>query len=149
MKFISFLLLTLIACTFSLEAQLVNRSKRTDRPRAFKDLPVKFAVNTQDIQQIFEKEINDKVQIRFHDKFYFNAIIIDKETRSSGTTSVNLRSSSYPGILFNFSRTVILGKRVQYHSRALHPDYGDVLLLMGKDQQYFFEVKEAEKLIAE
>lgn len=149
MKFISFLFLALISITYSLEAQLVNRSKRTDLPRAFKELPVKFAVNVQDIQQIFEMEINDQVHIRFHDKFYLNATVIDKETRNSGTTSVNLKSSNFPGILFNFSRTVVLGKRVRYHARALHPNYGDVLLLQGSDQQYFFEVKEADRLIAE
>lgn len=149
MKLFIFLSLALIAFASNMEAQPVYRSKKPGQPKAFKDLPAKFAVHPQDLQRVFEKEINEQVQIRFHDKFNFIATVVDREVRRSGTTSVNLRSSEYPGVLFNFSRTVISGKRVQYHARALHRDYGDVLLLQGKDQQYFFEIKEAEKLIAE
>ncbi len=148
MRLPALLVAALFVVAGQLRAQSLARSSQA-KPAVFNNLPSRIPVEENSLESIFTFDINDSFTIQLHPSLELKAIVMDKVFRPGGAVSVNLKASNYQDIVFNFSRFIVSGKKVQYAGRALHPGFSDAMVLKQKDRQYYFEVMEVKKLMNE
>ena len=107
-----------------------------DKPMLFAALPEKFECTLPELEKASASRTDDKVSLQFG-KFVFNGKVIARVQRSENVQSINIRSTNYPGALFNISITTQADNSKTISGRIIHPQSGDVLILTEENNRYF------------
>ena len=116
---------------------------------SLKNLPDKSEVSTSALQSIFHRKQGETIAIRFNENLVVTGTILEKVKHNSGTTSVNLKSADYPGVLFNFSSQKNIKGEEIIQARILSRQSADALVLIKENNRYFLKHTPQDKLIAE
>ena len=116
---------------------------------SLKNLPDKSEVSTSALQSIFYRKQGETIAIRFNENLVVTGTILEKVKHNSGTTSVNLKSADYPGVLFNFSSQKNIKGEEIIQARILSRQSADALVLIKENNRYFLKHTPQDKLIAE
>ncbi len=106
------------------------------KPLMFSGFPEKSACSLAALQKIFSSRIAEHVTIQLQNQL-FAGEVIEKVQRSPVLLSINIRSTNFPGALFNISMVTLPGKRTTITGRIINPQSGDVLLLSEENNQYY------------
>lgn len=131
----------LVVCLFvttNLTAQDPTLVKQhiPDKPLLFAALPEKFECTLAELQKTAAFRTSDKISLQFG-KFLFAGEIVARVKHSENVESINIRSSNYPGALFNISITTQADNSKKLSGRIIHPQSGDVLILTEENNRYF------------
>jgi hypothetical protein len=107
-----------------------------DKPLLFAALPEKFECTLPELEKASASRTDDKVSLQFG-KFIFTGKVIARVQRSENVQSINIRSTNYPGALFNISITTQADNSKTISGRIIHPQSGDVLILTEENNRYF------------
>jgi hypothetical protein len=107
-----------------------------DKPLLFAALPEKFECTLPELEKASASRTDDKVRLQFG-KFIFAGEVIARVQRSETVESINIRSTNYPGALFNISITTQADNSKTISGRIIHPQSGDVLILTEENNRYF------------
>lgn len=106
------------------------------KPLLFAALPEKFECSLAELEKASTSRANDKISFQFG-KFVFTGEIITRVQRSENVESINIRSTNYPGALFNISIFTEADNTKTIRGRIIHPQSGDVLILEQENNKYF------------
>jgi hypothetical protein len=107
-----------------------------DKPLMFAALPEKFECTLPELEKASGFRTDDKITLQFG-KFVFTGKVIARVQRSENVQSINIRSTNYPGALFNISITTQADNSRHISGRIIHPQSGDVLILTEENNRYF------------
>ncbi len=107
-----------------------------DKPRLFATLPEKFECTIPELEKASTSRTSDKVTLQFG-KFTFTGEVVDRVQRSERVESINIRSTNYPGALFNITIFTQSDRSKKISGRIIHPQSGDVLILTEENNRYF------------
>jgi hypothetical protein len=107
-----------------------------DKPLLFAALPEKFECTLPELEKASAFRTDDKITLQFG-KFVFTGKVIARVQRSENVQSINIRSTNYPGALFNISITTQADNSRKISGRIIHPQSGDVLILTEENNRYF------------
>jgi hypothetical protein len=107
-----------------------------DKPLLFAALPEKFECTLPELEKASASRTTDKVSLQFG-KFIFTGEVIARVQQSEHVQSINIRSTNYPGALFNISITTADDNSKHISGRVIHPQSGDVLVLTEENNRYF------------
>ena len=146
------LLITLLAITAFPPSSLAQEKKedkeKSQGKTSLKDIPDKSLVSTTELQSIFHKKQGEIISVRFNEDLVVTGTIQEKVKHNSGTTSINLKSPDYPGVLFNFSSQKKGGEEL-IQARIISRQSPDALVLIKENNRYFLKHTPQDKLIAE
>lgn len=131
----------LVVCLFvstKLSAQdpALVRQQTPDKPMLFTALPEKFECTLAELQKAAAFRTSDKITLQFG-KFLFTGEITARVRQSETVESINIRSTNYPGALFNIAITTQADNSKKISGRIIHPKSGDVLILTEENNRYF------------
>ncbi len=148
----TFLLFTLLVIaafpTSSLAQETKENKDKSQGKSSLKNIPDRSPVSTSELQSIFHKKQGDTISVRFNEDLIVSGTIQEKVKHSSGTTSINLKSTDYPGVLFNFSIQKKGGEEI-IQARIISRQSPDALVLIKENNRYFLKHTPQDKLIAE
>lgn len=107
-----------------------------DKPLLFAALPEKFECTLPELEKASASRTTDKISLQFG-KFVFTGEVVARVQRSANVQSINIRSTNYPGALFNMSITTEADNSRHISGRIIHPQSGDVLILTEENNRYF------------
>jgi hypothetical protein len=107
-----------------------------DKPLLFAALPEKFECTLPELEKASASRTTDKITLQFG-KFVFAGEVTARVQRSENVQSINIRSTNYPGALFNISITTGADNSRHISGRIIHPQSGDVLVLTEENNRYF------------
>jgi hypothetical protein len=125
-----------------------NKDKSQGKSSSLKNLPDRSPVSTSELQAIFHSKQGETISIRFNEDLVVTGTVQEKVQHNSGTTSINLKSADYPGVLFNFSSQKKGGEEI-IQARILSRQSPDALVLIKENNRYFLKHTPQDKLIAE
>jgi hypothetical protein len=144
-----FTLLVIVGFSSSSAQERKENKEKSQGKSSLKDLPDKSPVSTSELQSIFRSKQGETIAIRFNEDLVVTGTILEKVQHNSGTTSVNLKSADYPGVLFNFSSQKSSKGEEIIQARILSRQSADALVLIKENNRYFLKHTPQDKLIAE
>ena len=144
-----FLVVCLFVSTiaFAQEPTLVKQHI-PDKPLLFAALPDKFECTLPELEKASASRTSDKVSLKFG-KFIFDGEIIARVQRSANVESINIRSTNYPGALFNISIITEADNSKKISGRIIHPQSGDVLILTEENNRYYLRKQQQKFFMTE
>lgn len=139
-----FLVVCLFVSTvaFSQDPTLVKQ-QIPEKPLLFAALPDKFECSLPELEKASASRTSDKITLQFG-KFIFTGEVIARVQRTENLQSINIRSTNYPGALFNISIITQADNSKKISGRIIHPKSGDVLILTEENNRYFLR-KQSQK----
>lgn len=107
-----------------------------DKPQLFAALPEKFECVFPALDKLTSSRLSSTINLQFG-KFVFTGEVIARVKRSENVESINIRSTNYPGALFNISIFTEADNTKKISGRVVHPQSGDVLILTEENNRYF------------
>lgn len=120
-----------------------------DKPLLFQQLPERFECNASVIQRLLQATSGQAITLAFSDKFVFEGTVGEIVPRSATTQSINLRSTTIPGLFFNVTITMQGANDPIVSGRMLHPQKGDVLLFSQANGKYYLQKQLQKHFLAE
>ena len=114
-----------------------------DKPLLFSALPDKFECTLPELEKVSTSRTSEKITLQFG-KFTFTGEVVARVQRSENLQSINIRSTNYPGALFNISIFTQADHSKKISGRIIHPQSGDVLILTEENNRYFLQ-KQSQK----
>ena len=136
----------LVVCLLSVHIALAQppvKQQIPDKPLQFSTLPDKFEFDPAVLTIVSSSRTNDQVNIQFG-KFTFTGRVAERVQKTSTVESINIRSTNYPGALFNLSVHRQPGHAPRVTGRIINPQSGDVLVLVEENNRYYLQ-KVAQK----
>ena len=75
--------------------------------------------------------------------------VIARVQRTENLQSINIRSTNYPGALFNISIITQADNSKKISGRIIHPQSGDVLILTEENNRYFLRKQSVKFFMTE
>jgi hypothetical protein len=119
-----------------------------DKPLIFSQLPDRIDFSFADIEKIFRAEKASAITLHLS-AATLSGVITEKVQRSPGSTSYNIKLSNYPGALLTISLINEQGQKQKVRGRIVHPQSGDVLLLVQENEHFYFEKKQQKYFMTE
>ena len=121
-----------------LSAQPPVKQQIPDKPLQFSRLPEKFECDFTVLKTVSSSRTEDQVTLQFG-KFTFTGQVAERVQKSAYVESVNIRSTNYPGALFNISIHNQPGQPQRITGRIINPQSGDVLVLVEENNRYYLQ----------
>lgn len=131
-----FLVVSLCVSTALFAQDPLIKQHIPDKPLLFAALPEKFECTLPELEKISTSRTSSKISLQFG-RFTFAGEIVDRVQRSEHVESINIRSTNYPGALFNIAIITQPGQTKKISGRIIHPQSGDVLVLVEENNKYF------------
>ena len=126
----------LVSTVVTAQEPALVKQQIPEKPRLFAALPERFECIFPELEKLTSSRISSSINLQFG-KFIFTGEIIDRVQRSSTVESINIRSTNYPGALFNISIFTEADNTKKISGRVIHPQSGDVLILTEENNRYF------------
>jgi len=123
----------------SAQAPLPVKQFIPDKPFLFVQLPERSDCITEELLQLFRAEPSNNIIIHLSGGFQLEGTITEKIQRGTGITSINIKLSNYPGALFTISLNTESGQSKKLIGRIIHPNSGDLLLLVEENRNYYMK----------
>lgn len=117
------------------------KQQTPDKPFIFSWLPERSICTSAELQELFRSKSSSSVTIHLSGGKLLRGVISEKVERSPGVTSINIKLSDYPGALFNISLNAAPGISPVIKGRIIHPQAGDMLVLVSENDQYLLQKK--------
>lgn len=116
-----------------------------DKPFLFSQFSDKTECNIDDLQKIISSKISDNVSFRLGETFFVGEVVA-KVQANSEVLNVNIRASNFQGALLtiSFKKESASGQKIM--GRMVHPQHGDVLVLVQEKNRFYFQ-KQQQKFI--
>ncbi len=108
------------------------------KPNLFDHLPQKMHCNEAAFNDFFSKKINEKINTQLSAELHINGEVISTRQPVPGTFLVNVRMFNYHNAIITVTAKLQANNSFYFHARALHPNFGDVLILTREKDKYFF-----------
>lgn len=133
----------IVVCSFSgittkAQTPVAVKQQLPDKPLQFSSFPDKFECNFSVLENLGTARATEKVSFQFG-KTVFDGNITERVQASPTVTSINIRSTSFPGALFNLCIQVQPDNTKLLSGRIINPQSGDVLVLVREDGRYFLQ----------
>lgn len=115
-----------------------------DRPFMFSQLASRYECSTAELQKIFSYKISDKASFPIGEQQILIGEVVEKKQNPNGLTSINIRSTNFPGAFLNISRYKA-GDIEKFNGQVINPKSGDVLILTEENNKYVIK-KELQRL---
>jgi hypothetical protein len=119
-----------------------------DKPLLFAALPDKFECTLPELEKASASRTTEKISLQFG-KFVFTGEVTARVQRSENVQSINIRSTNYPGALFNISFPPVADNTKKISGRIIHPQSGDVLILSEENNRYFLRKQQQKYFMTE
>lgn len=116
------------------------------KPMLFSRLPEKSIITASQLGRLFTAGSMQTVNIPLGAGNFLEGIVRDKTAKNKNVTSVTIQCTNYDGALLTISRITGNNSSCTYIGRVVNIQYGDVLLLTQKNNQYFL-MKEKQSLV--
>ena len=113
----------------------------SDKPFIFTQLPERSICIAEELQELFRTSLSAAINIHLTGGAILRGVLAEKIQRSPGMTTINIKLSDYPGTLFNISLNEQPGHLPVMIGRIIHPQSGDVLVLIQENSQYYLQKK--------
>lgn len=123
------------------QESLSVKQQLPDKPFIFTQLPERSICITEELQALFRASLSASVNIHLTGSSILRGEVTSKIQRSTGITSINIKLSDYPGALFNISLNEQPGHLPEMNGRIVHPQAGDILVLIRENNQYYLQKK--------
>lgn len=120
-----------------------------DKPLLFQQLPERFECNASVLQRLLQANSGQAITLAFSDKFIFEGTVGEIVLRSATTKSINLRSTTVPGLFFNVTIIAEGANDPIVSGRMIHPQKGDVLLFSQTNGKYYLQKQLQKHFLAE
>lgn len=114
-----------------------------NKPMQFSRLPEKFECSIPELQKAASSRISNTVSLKFG-QTTFDGEVVDRIQQSAQVMSMNIRSTNYPGALFNIAFVTQPDGTQKVSGRVINPNSGDVLVLTQENNRYYL-VKQQQK----
>lgn len=102
----------------------------------FAQLPQKLECRFPAMQKFADLRKQETITLPFG-SFEFTGEVVDKIQRASGVVSMNIRSSNFPGAIFNLSVITESDNTQKLVGRIINPQSDEVLVLTEENNHYF------------
>jgi hypothetical protein len=115
-----------------------------DKPLLFTQFSDKTACNKLELEQLLLTAISENINLTVGNDIVLKGVLVEKIRRANHVYSINIKLNAYPGALLNLSFVMKELEITAIKGRIIHPHYGDVLVLIEENQQYYF-IKQNQK----
>jgi hypothetical protein len=152
LKFLGLCLVCLVAC-IRVSAQpkaSFNSFDNSRKPTLFSQLPERIAINTQDLEALFNGSSDLSIQSSDRKSFTFSGKLIPSASKyDSKIRTLIIRSSNFSGATLTLSSSTLPDGTVEYSGRIISFKHGDLLVIQKEENEYFLIKKNFRDLIAE
>jgi hypothetical protein len=138
----------IVVCLFitaaaNAQTPITVKQQLPDKPLQFSQLPEKFECSLPELQQAASSRTANNVSLKFG-KLNFDGEVVDRIQRADNVMSMNIRSTNFPGALFNIAITTQPDGTQKITGRIINPKSGDVLILTQENNRYYL-TKQSQK----
>jgi len=127
-----------IGVTTKAQSPVAVKQQLPDKPLQFSSLPDKFECNFSTLDRLSTSRATEKISFQFG-KVVFDGDITERVQASPTVTSINIRSTNFPGALFNLCIQVQPDNSKILSGRIINPKSGDVLVLVRENDRYYLQ----------
>jgi lipoprotein-anchoring transpeptidase ErfK/SrfK len=145
-------LIVLLSCSFTAgysQQPVPVKQQIPDKPPIFVQFPGESDIQITDLRQIIRAATSSTVILPLSSGNYLKGTITEKIQRSPNLVSVNVQLVNYPGALMTISLLTREDRTEKISGRVVHPQAGDVLLLVQDGARYYFEKKQQKYFMTE
>ena len=139
---------SLFACTTSAQPTIAVKQQIPDKPLQFSSLPDKFECSLPILEKAVSSRATEKVSLRFG-KFTFTGDVMERVQQSKEVVSINIRSTNFPGALFNISVQTQPDNTRIINGCIINPQSGDVLILTQENNRYYLQKQQQKFFMTE
>jgi hypothetical protein len=152
LKFLGLCLSCFLVCT-RVSAQnkaSFNSFDNTRKPTLFSQLPDRIAINTQDLEALFNGSTELSFQSSDKKTFTFSGKLVPTASNyNSKIRTLIIRSSNFSGATLTLSSSTLPDGTVEYSGRIISFQHGDLLVLQKEKDEYLLIKKNFRDLVAE
>jgi hypothetical protein len=134
---------SLVMLTTSAQRPVAVKQHLPDKPLQFSSLPDKFECSLPILEKAASSRAAEKVSLQFG-KFVFTGDVMERVQQSPDVVSINIRSTNFPGALFNISVQTQPDNTQVIRGCVINPQSGDVLILTQENNRYYLQ-KQSQK----
>jgi hypothetical protein len=121
-----------------------------NKPKLFEDLPQKINVKISDMESLFDVPAGTSVIAKLTPNFNLKGTVMSKSgTAESSVRSVVVKAINRQGAVLTLTKITTANRTVIYKGRVLSKDNSDALELVKENDQYIFQKKHYNEIIAE
>lgn len=132
------LLVVCLVLTHIATAQVTLKQHIPDKPLQFSQLPEKFECNLEALNKVSASRTSEEISLQLG-KLTFTGQVAERVQKSPGVESINIRSTNFPGALFNISIHNQPDHTQKITGRIINPQSGDVLVLVEENNRYYLQ----------
>jgi hypothetical protein len=115
------------------------REKKLSKPSLFTSIPEQLEVASSELHRILSSDVNEKIFAQLSSQFKVVGLVVDKNQRTPGSLTMNIRLENYDNALFNLTIRFLADNSTAIQGRIIHPKYNDVLELYKEKDGYFLK----------
>lgn len=137
-------LFILFSKTVSAQEPIPVKQVIPDKPMLFTQFSEKTVCNKMELEQLLLTAISENINLTVGNDIILKGVLVEKIRRANHVYSINIKLNAYPGALLNLSFVMKDLEITAIKGRIIHPHFGDVLVLIEENQQYYF-IKQNQK----
>ena len=114
------------------------------KPSLFHQLPDKAKCSAASLEGLFTG--TKQVSLSLNTGIHIRGEIMTKVFQSSSVQRINIKLMDFPGGIFSLSRISLEDGSVRYSGRMFSRDYGDMMVLVSDNGNYYF-IKTTRQLV--
>ncbi len=120
-----------------------------NKPKLFSSLPSNISINTQSLEHLLQLSNGASVSIPVGSFFYKGVVVSKSDASEKSFQSVVVRSTSFKGSSFTFSRIINDDGTTVYRGRIFSRDHSDMYELQLQNGSYVLEKNHQLKIMNE
>lgn len=132
------ILFLFITLDLSAQESAIKQGVTPDKPMVFSKFPAKAESRFTDLKKIFSYNVSDKISIPFG-TITFTGEVVSKIQRQGGVTSMNIRSTNFPGSVLNISIVPEADNTQTINGRLINLKSGDVIVITQENGRYIIK----------
>lgn len=119
-----------------------------DKPLLFFQLSERTECNSADLEKIISAKISDNISFPLGNTFFAGEVVAKVQVNSE-VLNINIRSSNFNGALFTLSVKALRGNSQKLMGRIIHPQHGDLLVLIEENNKLYFHKQQQKFFMTE